>query len=677
MKALLKFAFLLFTFVSISIADGVAGIAAVSGTQPITVSDAMADLEGKKTLFCGILDAQTKKEIGYIPNSVFVDSKNWRSALPKDKNVKVIFYGKNRMSFEPAELSLLAKSAGYNNTFILTEGIEGWILNGGKSIKTGLEEWNTSPNILDYKDSIHAEMVFGKIPACSDCHSEEKGSINPNLATNKNLISLNCAKCHEKAQQHLQESAHAPKKAKLSFANLINVDLTNDKGKNLPNCLDCHGVHQKNEAYNLANPRTIAEISCEKCHEGKMKTFLNSFHGKALLLSKNNVADFEQLPTCASCHGKHNILPTDNRNSTLYGEAKINTCAKCHEGASLNFTEFKAHADHHDADKFPLLNGVFKFMMGLVIAVFVFFGVHTLLWCIRLLWLKLSHPDEWKAAKEKSKADKVHIKRFTLFQKVQHFFMAASFLGLSVSGLGQKFYDAAWAQSLIDLLGGPLMATQIHHFSAVIMFIVFFSHIGQIISCKVKSGWTLKDFFGPDGLMPNWQDFKDLAAHFKWFFGKGERPQFDRWTYWEKFDYLAVFWGMFMIGITGLMLWFPVGATALLGGEWLNVATVIHSDEALLAMGFIFAVHFFNTHFRADRFPMDMVIFSGSLSQSEVQHERSKWFDRLKKAGKLDELLIKGFDFPYATLSKVVGIAMLVTGLFFLVLMIVAGLSYL
>ena len=177
--------------------------------------------------------------------------------------------------------------------------------------------------------------------------------------------------------------------------------------------------------------------------------------------------------------------------------------------------------------------------------------------------------------------------------------------------------------------------------------------------------------------MPNLQDFKDLAAHFKWFFGKGERPQFDRWTYWEKFDYLAVFWGMAMIGITGLMLWFPVGATTFMSGDWLNIATVIHSDEALLAMGFIFAVHFFNTHFRAERFPMDMVIFSGSLSQSEVQHERSKWFARLKSSGKLDALLIKGFDFPLATISKVVGALMLITGLFFLVLMIIAGLSYL
>lgn len=672
MKFLLKFAFILSAFISLNLADGVAGIAAVSGTKPITLSEAMGDFESKKAFFYAILDTQTKQDIGYIPNSAFVDAKNYKNALPKDKNAKLIFYGKNRMSFEPAELSLLAKSMGYENNFILTEGIEGWILNGGRSLKAGRDEWDNAPNIIDYKDSIHAGMVFSKLPACTDCHGAKSGGINPNLATNKNLISLNCGSCHEKAKTHLENSAHAPKKAKLSFENLITVNLTNDKGKNLPVCTDCHGVHNKNEAYRLLHPRTIAEISCEKCHAGKFKSFLNSFHGKALFLSKNNNADFEKLPSCANCHGKHNILPSDNRASMLYGENKINTCAKCHEGANLNFTQFQAHADHTDGENFPGLNLTFKLMSVLVIAVFVFFGIHTLLWSVRLIILRFTHAKEWREAR----ADTTHIRRFSGFQKAQHFFMAISFLGLSISGLGQKFYDAIWAQNLIDFLGGPLMATKIHHFSAVIMFAVFFSHIGQIIYCKIKNGWTLKDFFGPDGLMPNLQDFKDMGAHFRWFFGRGDRPQFDRWTYWEKFDYLAVFWGMFMIGISGLMLWFPVGASVAMSGEWLNIAYVIHSDEALLAMGFIFAVHFFNTHFRADRFPMDMAIFSGSLTQSEVQHERGKWYERLKISGRLDALLIKGFNFPLALICKIVGFLMLITGLFFLALMIIAGVSY-
>ena len=80
-------------------------------------------------------------------------------------------------------------------------------------------------------------------------------------------------------------------------------------------------------------------------------------------------------------------------------------------------------------------------------------------------------------------------------------------------------------------------------------------------------------------------------------------PGYGRFTYWEKFDYFAVFWGMIIIGFTGLVLWFPEFFTRILPGWSINVATIIHSDEALLAVGFIFTIHFFNTHFRPDKFP--------------------------------------------------------------------------
>jgi hypothetical protein len=67
---------------------------------------------------------------------------------------------------------------------------------------------------------------------------------------------------------------------------------------------------------------------------------------------------------------------------------------------------------------------------------------------------------------------------------------------------------------------------------------------------------------------------------------------------------------------------------------------VVHSDEALLAAGFIFTFHFFtfhffNTHFRIDRFPMDMVIFSGHMTKTEMLQERRRWYDRLVANGEL------------------------------------------
>ncbi len=71
-----------------------------------------------------------------------------------------------------------------------------------------------------------------------------------------------------------------------------------------------------------------------------------------------------------------------------------------------------------------------------------------------------------------------------------------------------------------------------------------------------------------------------------------------------------MFWGVAVIGMTGLMLWFPTVFTRVMPGWMINVATTIHSDEALLAVGFIFTIHFFNTHFRPEKFPMDTVIFT-------------------------------------------------------------------
>ena len=92
-----------------------------------------------------------------------------------------------------------------------------------------------------------------------------------------------------------------------------------------------------------------------------------------------------------------------------------------------------------------------------------------------------------------------------------------------------------------------------------------------------------------------------------------------------------------MIGVSGLIMWFPEFFTGILPGWSINVAHIIHSDEALLAAGFIFTFHFFNVHFRPDKFPMDRVMFSGRMSKSELMHERGKLYDRWVADGTLDK----------------------------------------
>jgi hypothetical protein len=86
---------------------------------------------------------------------------------------------------------------------------------------------------------------------------------------------------------------------------------------------------------------------------------------------------------------------------------------------------------------------------------------------------------------------------------------------------------------------------------------------------------------------------------------------------------------MFAIGFSGLMLWFPEFFTLFLPGWILNIATIVHSDEALLASGFIFTIHFFNTHFRPSKFPIDTVIFTGRFPKYELVEERQEQYHRL------------------------------------------------
>jgi cytochrome b subunit of formate dehydrogenase len=177
------------------------------------------------------------------------------------------------------------------------------------------------------------------------------------------------------------------------------------------------------------------------------------------------------------------------------------------------------------------------------------------------------------------------------------------------------------------------------------MFSVFSIHLIDVFRQKRKEKMSLKQMiFGPGSMMFNKKDLHDLIDSLKWFLGKGERPQYGRWTYWEKFDYFAVFWGMIVIGSTGLTLWFPEFLTKFLPGWAINVATIIHSDEALLATGFIFTIHFFNTHLRPEKFPMDIVIFSGRYPLEEFKMDRPGEYKQLVDNGELEKYLVEPYQ---------------------------------
>jgi len=225
--------------------------------------------------------------------------------------------------------------------------------------------------------------------------------------------------------------------------------------------------------------------------------------------------------------------------------------------------------------------------------------------------------------------------RFTPAERVLHVLMMLSFIGLALSGLPLLFAERPWAVTLARLLGGFHSAGVIHRISAAIMIGMFVTHLLLVIRRAFINRDLLTIVWGPDSMVPQLQDVIDFYRHFRWFLGLGPRPTFDRWTYWEKFDYWAVFWGMAIIGCSGLLLWFPFFFGQFLPGWVFNIAGLVHGEEALLAVGFIFTIHFFNTHLRPDKFPMDTVVFTGRISEHELKSERAVAYERLVASGAL------------------------------------------
>ena len=227
--------------------------------------------------------------------------------------------------------------------------------------------------------------------------------------------------------------------------------------------------------------------------------------------------------------------------------------------------------------------------------------------------------------------------RFSLEQRYLHGLVIVTFLGLAATGMPLRFSDTLWAKNIADAVGGFRAVLFLHKLCAVLVTAGFLFHVAEVLYRGLVKG-ERGMFFGPTSLVPQPQDLVDIYQQFRWFFWLGPKPRFGRYTYWEKFDYWAVFWGMFIIGISGYMMWFSAFFARFVPGYLFNVALLVHGEEALLAIWFIFIIHFFNTHLRPEKFPMDPVIFTGRESDEELRQERPLEYQRLVEQGALQAL---------------------------------------
>ncbi|GAB4171505.1 MAG: cytochrome c3 family protein [Geothermobacteraceae bacterium] len=563
-----------------------------------------------------------------------------------------------------------------------------------------------------FADSVHGRN------GCVSCHND-KVPIEQHMEGNGPSMGVNCGRCHEQEAADFANSVHAVNDISCTDChdNIHTLTISEDRVKtrtelclgchdgqetylssvhgaslkagneDAPDCTSCHGLHSITEvgSPDTNSGRMFHTTACISCHQDEEKmerngvspnvveTYLESYHGKGYRLGFP-----ERAAGCSDCHTAHDVLPKDNPASTVFKDNVQKTCQQCHEKASSYFSLYYAHGDHTDKENYPILYYTFLGMSGLLIGTFIVFWIHSILWMFRGF---VENREKKKALAEgrahiSPDAHKIY-SRFKYRHIFLHLTVIVSFLGLSLTGLPLKFSDQEWAKTLMSFYGGVHYAGLIHRGCAILTFYYFLAAIWMsfdfLFLRKDIKGNFLVRMFGPESLMPNLRDVRDVIGMVKWFFFKGPKPTFDRWTYWEKFDFIAVFWGMFAIGGSGLILWFPEFFGQFLPGWIMNVATIVHSDEALLATGFIFTVHFFNTHGRPEKFPMDFVIFNGEITKEEFIEERGDQWIRYQEMGITDRFLVeKPSGVFYDFFFKGFGFLAVFTGIILILCMLVA-----
>ncbi len=213
--------------------------------------------------------------------------------------------------------------------------------------------------------------------------------------------------------------------------------------------------------------------------------------------------------------------------------------------------------------------------------------------------------------------------RFNLNVRAQHLVLAVGVLLLIFTGLPIKFHESAWARYFFQVISLEL-SRLLHRVGASLLMGVGVWHMLYLLTAEGRR--ELRE------LLPRPKDFFDFLQNIKYLLGLSpERPKFGRYSYIEKFDYWAVYWGMVIMIGSGLLLWFHNLALGLFPKYILDIAREAHSDEALLATLAIVIWHWYNAHFNPSVFPMSMTIFTGKISKKRMMDEHPLEYEQLMR----------------------------------------------
>lgn len=448
------------------------------------------------------------------------------------------------------------------------------------------------------KKSVHRDLD------CSSCHEGSFSPGDPESSINKKNVPATCGKCHGAIRDEYVTSVHG-------------IAVAQGKA-DAPACTDCHGEHSilpHLEKLSRVYPTNIAKTTCPQCHAseriitkynlpvGKVESFKDTYHGMAGKIGDVKTAN------CASCHGVHGIFASSDPRSTIYVSNLAATCGKCHPNASENFIKGSVHGYTSDRTSGRIIQVVKQFYIALILLVVGGYLLHNGL----DYWRKLQ-------ALYRKRRQEPYYRRMTPNERIQHATLVVSFFILVITGFALKF---GWTLPYVGDQVNALLRSTLHRVAGAVMIGLFFYHLFYVLISR--RGRDILRF-----VLPHPKDIRQVFQYLFYLAGwRKERPSFGFFTYWEKMEYWSVLWGCLIMGVTGLILWFENWSLQYIPMWGIDLVTLVHYLEAILATLAILIGHLYFVIANPDVAPISFTWITGRIPEEYAHEEHPAAYENI------------------------------------------------